>query len=341
MARFRLIYTINMKKYNVYGIGNALADKEFKITAELLQKLNIDKGVMTLVDEQRQQEILEQLKDYSSQIACGGSAANTIVAISQMGGQTFYSCKIANDATGSAYLEDILNCGVDTNSTLDNRPEGITGTCLVFVTPDADRTMNTFLGITADLSIDELVPEAIADSQYIYIEGYLVSSPIGKATAIKAKEIAEQAGVKTSLSLSDPNMVEFFKPGLLEMIGSGVDFLFANEAEALKMADTKEIKTAIEFLKTIAQGFAITLGAEGSLIFDGEKTITIPAHEVTAVDTVGAGDMYAGAMLYGITQGKNFTQAGNLASIASAKVVTSYGPRLETGVVQELLIANG
>ena len=229
---------------------------------------------------------------------------------------------------------------VDTNSTSDNRPEGITGTCLVFVTPDADRTMNTFLGITADLSVEELVPEAIADSQYIYIEGYLVSSPLGKATAIKAKDIAEQAGVKTSLSLSDPNMVEFFKPGLLEMIGSGVDFLFANEAEALKMADTEEIKTAIDFLKTVAKGFAITLGSQGSLIFDGEKTITIPAHQVTAIDTVGAGDMYAGAMLYGITQEMTLTQAGNLASAASAKVVTSYGPRLETEVMQELLMTS-
>ena len=326
-----------MKKYDVYGIGNALADKEFKVTAELLQELKIDKGVMTLVDEKRQQEIVEQLNSHPCQTACGGSAANTMVAISQMGGKGFYSCKIADDVTGSAYLEDLLKCGVATNSTQDNRPDGITGTCLVLVTPDADRTMNTFLGITADLSVEELVPEAIADSQYIYIEGYLVSSPTGRATAIKAKEIAEKAGVKTSLSLSDPNMVEFFKPGLLEMIGSGVDFLFANEAEAFKMADTQEIQGAIDYLKTIAKGFAITQGPQGSLIFDGEKIITIPAHEVTAIDTVGAGDMYAGAMLYGITQGMDFTQAGKLASLASAKIVTSYGPRLETAIVQGLL----
>ena len=328
-----------MYKYNVYGVGNALVDMEFEVSTDLLKELNIDKGVMTLVDEERQTEIIKRLHDLSCKQSCGGSAANTIIAISQFGGKCFYSCQAANDETGMFFLEDLLRCKVDTNLYFHNRPEGVTGKCLVLVTPDADRTMNTFLGITGELSVDELVPEAIKASEYIYVEGYLVTSPSAKAAAVKANQIAQGAGVKTAFSLSDPNMVEFFKPAVLEIIGSGVDFLFANESEALKMADTEDLKVAIKYLKTISQGFAITKGANGSIIFDGKELLEIDPIAVKAVDTVGAGDMYAGAFLYGITNGMSYIEAGNLASKASAEVVKSYGPRLETSKTQSLLTA--
>ncbi|MFM7442073.1 MAG: adenosine kinase, partial [Snowella sp.] len=189
----------------------------------------------------------------------------------------------------------------------------------------------------ANLSEKELVPEAIIDSEYLYIEGYLVSSPTGKKAAIKAREIAENAGVKTTLSLSDPNMVNFFKEGLMEIIGSGLDFIFSNEAEALKMAETDDISQAISLLQKLAKGFAITRGGKGSLIFDGQELIEIPSVPVHAIDTVGAGDMYAGAFLYGITQGMNYEKAGNLASLAASRIVTSFGPRLATEEIQALV----
>lgn len=326
-----------MYQYNVYGVGNALVDMEFEISTDILQELAIDKGVMTLVDEERQTEIIKRLHDLPCKQSCGGSAANTIIAISQFGGKCFYSCQAANDETGMFFLEDLLRCKVDTNLYFHNRPEGVTGKCLVFVTPDADRTMNTFLGITGELSVAQLVPDAIKASEYIYIEGYLVTSPSAKAAAVKAHQIAQDAGVKTAFSLSDPNMVEFFKPGVLEIIGSGVDFLFANESEALKMAETEDLKVAMEYLKTISQGFAITKGANGSVFFDGQQLLDIDPVTVKAVDTVGAGDMYAGAFLYGITNGMSYTEAGNLASVASARIVTNYGPRLETSETKSLL----
>jgi sugar/nucleoside kinase (ribokinase family) len=328
-----------MGKYNVYGIGNALVDMEYEVTPEVLQNLRIDKGVMTLMDEDHQNEVLEHLNGHFCKKSCGGSAANTIVAISQFGGNCFYSCKVANDETGSFYLEDLLRCGVDTNLKIQERSEGITGKCLVMVTPDADRTMNTFLGITSNLSADELVPEAIKDSDYLYLEGYLVTSPTAKEAAVQARDLAQQAGVKTALSLSDPNMVDFFKPSLLEIIGSGVDFIFSNESEAFKMADTSDMTAAIAYFKQFARGFAITRGAKGSLIFDGENLLDIAPVKVNALDTVGAGDMYAGAFLYGITRGMSFTEAGNLASAASAKVVTCFGPRLTVEETQALLNA--
>ncbi|HAC62106.1 MAG TPA: adenosine kinase [Cyanothece sp. UBA12306] len=323
------------KNYHVYGVGNALVDMEFEVTPELLQELKIDKGVMTLVDEDRQDELIKKLDGRLGKQSGGGSAANTMVAISQLGGKGFYSCKVANDDHGNFYLKDLQECGLDTN--LHNGDQGTTGKCLVMVTPDADRTMNTFLGITGNLSEQELVPEAISNSEYLYLEGYLVTSPTGKEAAIKAREIAENSGVKTSFSLSDPNMTEFFKDGLLKIIGSGLDLIFANEAEALTMADTKDFSEAVNYFKSIAKSFAITRGSKGSLVFDGQELIEVSPHPVQAIDTVGAGDMYAGAFLYGITHGMTYSQAGDLASRASSRIVTSYGPRLSTEELKSLL----
>ncbi|MEA5535905.1 adenosine kinase [Crocosphaera sp. XPORK-15E] len=325
------------RKYHVYGVGNALVDMEFAVTPSLLQELNIDKGVMTLVDEIRQGEIIDKLNGNLCKQSGGGSAANTMVAISQFGAKGFYSCKVAQDEAGIFYLQDLQTCGLDTNVHDGKEETGTTGKCLVMVTPDADRTMNTFLGISSGLSQAELVPDAIADSEYLYMEGYLVTSPTAKTAAIKAREIAENAGVKTTFSLSDPNMVEFFKEGLLNIIGSGVDLIFANEAEALKMANTSDFGEAIAHFKTLAKGFAITRGSQGSIIFDGQEILEITPYPVQAIDTVGAGDMYAGAFLYGITHGMTYTQAGDLASRASSQIVTSYGPRLATEELKALL----
>lgn len=326
-----------MKKYNVYGIGHALTDMEYEVTPEQLQALSIDKGVMTLVDEDRQQAIMQHFQALSCKKASGGSAANTMVAICQLGGTGFFSCKVADDDIGAFYRDDLVRCGLETNLTEQAASAGVTGKCLVLVTPDTDRTMNTFLGISGGFSEVELVPEALAASEYLYMEGYLVSAPNSKAAAIKARDLAQNAGVKTSLSLSDPNMVQFFKEGLLEMIGPGLDFIFANEVEALKMADTDHLNDAIAHLKTLAPAFAITRGPNGSVVFDGTELLEIPPYPVKAVDTVGAGDMYAGAFLYGLTHNMSYLEAANLASAAAAKVVTQFGPRLEIAQTQALL----
>ena len=326
-----------MTRYDVYGLGNALLDVECEIEPEVLVELGIDKGVMTLLDEASQNKILDRLGNSVTKRSCGGSGANTIVAVSQFGGKAFYSCKVAKDEPGQYYLNDLVQCGVDTNLQLHPPEPGITGKCLVFVTPDADRTMNTFLGISSGLSDVELVPDAIANSAYTYIEGYLVTGKSSKQAAIKAREIAVNAGQKVALTLSDQNMAKFFKQGLLEMIGSGVDLLFANDSEAFEMAGTQDLAEAVEYLKTLSKSFALTLGAKGSLIFDGKTLIEITPFPVQAIDTVGAGDMYAGGVLYGITNGMDWATAGRLGSLASAQLVTIPGARMVTIDLQSLL----
>jgi sugar/nucleoside kinase (ribokinase family) len=327
---------MSMRKYHVYGIGNALVDMEYEVDIGDLEKLRIDKGVMTLVDEDHQTEIMEHLREHHHQKGSGGSAANSVIALSQLGGKGFYSCKVANDALGHFYMDDLIAGGVDTNHHTD-KEDGNTGRCLVLVTPDTDRTMVTHLGISGDLSEKELVPDSLRDSHYFYTEGYLVTSDPARRLSITAKRLAEEAGVKTAISLSDPNMVTHFKGGLLEMIGGGVDLLFANEAEAKGMADTRDLSTAIAFLKTIAKEFAVTLGPKGALAYDGEELIEIDPVQVEAVDTVGAGDMFAGAFLYGLTNGWNHRRAGELAVAASAELVTSLGPRISAAEARAVL----
>ena len=325
-----------MAKYNVYGIGNALVDMEYEVEVADLEALGIEKGVMTLVDGEQQLKMMNHLAAHPHQRGSGGSAANSMIAVRQFGGTSFYSCKVAGDDLGHFYMKDLLEGGVDTNHHTEKEP-GHTGRCVVLVTPDSDRTLCTFLGISGGLSTKELVEDALRDSAWFYMEGYLVTSHTARRACVAGKRIAEAAGVKTAISLSDPNMVRFFKPGLLEMIGSGVDLLFANEDEAKGMADTTDLNGAVAYLKTLSREFIITRGSKGALVWDGQTLMDIAPVRVEAVDTVGAGDMFAGAFLYGLSQGWNHQRAGTLASAASAKLVTSLGPRMAAAETRAVL----
>ncbi|MGB1141923.1 MAG: adenosine kinase [Halioglobus sp.] len=318
-----------MKKYKAYGIGAALVDTEIKVQDQELEQMSVEKGLMTLVDEARQAELLGHLEGHliKANHASGGSAGNSMIATAQFGGPTFMSCKVANDSDGDIYIADLEAAGVD-HCLVTGRETGTTGKCLVMITPDAERSMNTFLGISETLSVDQLDADAIAASEYLYIEGYLVTSPTGRAAAIRAREIAEAAGVKTSLSFSDPGMVEFFRDGIAEIIGERVNLVFCNREEALGWAQSDELDVAIARLKEVADNFVITLGGEGALTWDGAELAEIPPHKVNAVDTNGAGDMFAGAFLYAITKGEDFPTAGRFASLCAGKIVANYGPRL-------------
>ncbi len=325
------------KQYHIYGIGAALVDTEITLTDADLAAMNVDKGVMTLVDEARQRELISYLADHlvASRKASGGSAANTIIAASYFGCKNVYSCKVADDENGRFYIADIKAAGVTYPEHI-TPPSGTTGKCLVMITPDAERTMNTFLGISETLSVDELDISAIAQSDFAYIEGYLVTSPTGRAAAIALREHAEAHNTRTALSLSDPAMVQFFRDGLIEMIGKGVDILFCNRDEAMSFTQTETLEAATEALKKYCTQFAITCGSDGALVFDGENQFKIAGNKVTAVDTNGAGDMFAGAFLYGLTQGHDFQKAGNFASLAASKVVSQFGPRLKAEQHAEL-----
>ena len=326
-----------MNKYDVYAIGNALVDIEYHATTKRLAELKIEKGVMTLIDEQRQNSLVAQLGESHESIACGGSAANSIIALAQMGAKTHFDGRVSHDMTGQVFARDLHASGV--HSSLDSKtlPNGVTGKCLVFVTPDADRTMNTFLGVSGDLDRSDIDVEAVKQSHAVYIEGYLASADNTREAAIEVRRIAQRRKIKTCLTLSDPNMVKFFRDSMNAMIGEGVDLLFANEDEAMELAESDNLADAVDLFKKISRKFAITRGSKGALLFDGIMEIEIKPRPVEAIDTLGAGDMFAGAMLYGMSQGMSFHRAGDLASLASAKIVTQFGPRLHAAQTQELL----
>ncbi|CAA6809634.1 MAG: Ribokinase (EC [uncultured Thiotrichaceae bacterium] len=325
-------------KYHVYGIGNALVDKEFEVSDEFLAEHNIEKGMMSLLDEEAHHQLLDKLQSNFSlkKRAGGGSAANSIVAISQLGGSTFYACKVANDEFGSFYCEDLHAAGVQTK--LDGiNVDGHTGKCMVMVTPDAERTMNTFLGITSDFSEEELHFDELKKSEYLYIEGYLVTSDISRAAAIQAKQFAKENNIKTAMTFSDPSMVTYFKDGVTEMLGDGVDILFCNEEECMTFTGKDTLDDAIAELSRQVRKLVITQGKNGATVIHGEQKTNIDPVTAKAIDTNGAGDMFAGAFLYGVTQGLTDQQAGDLASAAAARIVSTFGARLESSDYKELL----
>ncbi|HEY6530417.1 MAG TPA: adenosine kinase [Cellvibrionaceae bacterium] len=327
-----------MKTYDIYGLGAALVDTEISVEDCHLGEFNIEKGVMTLVDEARQNELMQLLDGHlvKARRASGGSAANSIIAAAYFGSRCFYSCKVANDDNGDFYLSDLSRAGVAYPS-LSRANAGITGKCLVLITPDAERTMNTFLGVSSTLSVDDIDDAALAAAHFAYIEGYLVTSDTGRPAAIRLRQQAEEFGVRTAFSLSDPAIVTYFHEGLTQMIGNGVDILFCNEAEAINFTRTTNLEAAFEALKLKAKTFAVTCGAKGAWVYDGQVLQLIPSQPVQAVDSNGAGDMFAGAFLHGLGQGLRYSAAAEFANRAAGLVVSQYGPRLAAEQHTQLL----
>ncbi len=325
------------KKYDVCAIGNALVDYEIEVEDQFFAENQVEKGLMTLVDEERQGVLLAKVAGNVKKKQGGGSAANTIFGLAEFGGKGYYTCKVANDEDGALYVNDLANAGIDSNLNPNGLISGTTGKCLVMVTPDSERTMNTYLGITTDLSVNEIDEEAIKNSNYLFMEGFLVSSPTGLEAMKEAKRIAEENGVKVSLTFSDPSMVKYFNEQMKEIVGDGVDLLFCNIHEAELFADVEGIEAAKEAISKVAKEFVITRGKDGALAFDGTAYHEIQPFPTKAVDATGAGDMFAGAFLYGINHGQSHAEAGKMASAASSAVVSKYGPRLNKDHVKEIL----
>jgi sugar/nucleoside kinase (ribokinase family) len=319
-----------MKKYDVYGIGAALVDTEVEVSDEFLASAHIDKGVMTLVDEARQSELLAALASENTHMLrkCGGSVCNSVVAASSLGARTFFSGKVADDSDGQLYINDLQDAGVDFQSA--GQESGITGKCLVMVTEDAERTMNTFLGASEALSAREIDQAALFYSEWFYVEGYLVTDEARTLATKIAVETAKANNIKVAISLSDPFVVAFFGDALLEVIGGGVDLIFCNKDEVMAFTGTESLEAAAESLKQHTKTFAITDGANGAITFDGNTMNQSKGVEAKAIDTNGAGDMFAGAFLYAMTSGKSYAWAADLANDCAARVVAQFGPRLES-----------
>lgn len=312
--------------YDVFGVGNAIVDIQLKIDDSFLNRIDVAKGLMTLVDAERQVEVLAALAGQATHRCSGGSACNTVVGVADLGGTAAYACKTATDDLGHFYIDDLRKVGVEVTVPSG---EGTTGTSVILITPDAQRTMLTHLGISATLAPSDIPADEIAKSKYLYVEGYLFPGDSTRAAALRAIEIAKERGVKVALTISDPFVVQLHKDLFWQLIEGPVDLLFANLEEARSLTgETDPIEAARQIHKH-ATNVALTLGANGSLLMHGEQLFPIEGVATSAVDTTGAGDMYAAGVLYGLTHGLSWKQAGHLGSHAAARIVSQMGARLE------------
>lgn len=322
--------------YDLYAIGNALVDSEYEVSDAQLLAAGVEKRHMTLIDAARRTDLLKHVQAAKTHRTGGGSAGNTVVALAQLGGKAFYSCRVADDELGDFYTKDLLSHGVATNLTHTKPPQGQTGSCMVMVTPDAERSMSTFLGATADIDDGALHPHDIVKSRVYYMEGYLAASPTGLAAAVKGREIARQAGVKLATTLSDMSMINFCRSGLDAMVGAELDFLFCNEEEAQVWCGTNDLTLICQQLGKQAHTVCLTRSANGCLVIEAGCITEVPAAKVKAVDTNGAGDMFAGAFLYAVTHGHSYVHAAWLANQAAGLVVSQYGNRLSQDAMDVL-----
>tara|TARA_Y100001970_G_scaffold168103_1_gene205618 strand:- start:168 stop:1169 length:1002 start_codon:yes stop_codon:yes gene_type:complete len=329
-------------KYEISTIGSALVDFTFSIDKKYeanLAKYGIPKGSMTLIEIEDQEALIKELMsmNITPNKACGGSGTNTAVAASLFGANCHMSCIVSDDDHGKFYIEDLLSNKVS-HSNPPVRSKLASGRCLVMVSEDAERTMCTNLGINSELSADDINEKIIQESDYLFLEGYLVASPNGMDVCKKALKIAKEHDTKVSISFSDPNLVNAFRYEIQSLVEIQCDLVFCNAEEAFAYAETDNLKDAYEVLKEVSPNFLITQGSSGCIGFDGKNPIDVPGYPVKAIDSNGAGDMFAGAVLYSLSQGKSLEEGARFGCYAASKVVSNVGPRLSTAGYMEIKV---
>ena len=322
-------------RYDVIGVGNAIVDVISAASENLLLKLELEKGGMTLIDADRGEEIYASMSNTSE--TSGGSAANTLAGIASFGGKGAYIGKINDDALGRVFRDDLIKTGVDYKT-----PPGSggppTARCLIFVTPDAERTMQTCLGVSVDLGPDDIDEEAIAAAEITYLEGYLFDPPEAQKAFLKAAKAAHAANRMVALSLSDAFCVNRHREEFLNLLSGHVDILFANESEVTALFDVGNFEEAVRLTLRHCEIAALTRGPEGCVIVEGGATHEIAAKEVSkVVDTTGAGDLFAAGFLYGLTHGDGLAKCGMLGAAAAAEVISHYGARPQTSLASLLV----
>jgi len=326
-------------RYDVLGIGNAIVDVIARAEEDFLLKQGMRKGAMTLIDEARAEAIYDAMGPAVE--TSGGSAANTIVGLSSLGARTAFVGKIKDDLLGRAFAHDIRAAGV----AFDAAPASAgpsTGRCYVLVTPDGERTMNTYLGAAQDLHPGDIDAEAIGASAITYLEGYLWDPKHAKEAFLKAAKIAHEAGRKVALTLSDAFCVDRWRDEFLQLMRSRtVDLIFANEAELRSLYQTADFDAAVKALRADIDIAVVTRSEKGCLVVNPDGIEAVPAFPVErVVDTTGAGDLFAAGFLCGLARGADDRTCGHLGALAAAEVIQHLGARPETSL-KDLARENG
>ena len=319
---------------DVVAIGNAIVDLLCFVDNDFLAVNGLKKGTMQQITEQESTRLLSLVTP--SFCCAGGSAANSIAGIASLGGQSAFIGCVNNDDFGQIFIKSICENGIRfATPPIENGPK--TGVCIVFITPDAERTMATYLGASIELGVDNISSEIVANSKITYLEGYLFDPPTAQEANIKAAKIAKEAGQIVAMGLCDVICIERHRSTFVDFIKHNVDILIANNIEALSFMETQDLDVAISELSKLADHVVITTGSEGSLIVTDKEVHQIdPLNVENIIDTTGAGDLYAGGFLYGISQGFDPIIAGKIATLAASEVITHSGARPQT-VLQHLV----
>jgi len=320
------------EKIDVVGIGNALVDVLAQTDDAAVAALGLTKGTMQLVSQADMQKLYAQIGPAVEM--SGGSAANTIAGVASFGGRAAYIGKVADDVLGKVFRHDITAQGITFN-TAPHTVEHTSGCCIVLVTPDGERTMNTYLGASNALTVADLDEKLIQSAQYIYLEGYLFDPPEAKKAFYAAAEMARAGDTKVTLTLSDLFCVGRHRDDFQKLITTHVDMLFANEQELCAQYQTDNLDAAIAAARGHADILAVTRSEKGAVIITPTETITVSAQPVArVVDTTGAGDLFAGGFLYGLTQGMSLAECGRLGTVAAAEIISHTGARPQTSLAR-------
>jgi sugar/nucleoside kinase (ribokinase family) len=313
------------KEIQLCGLGNGLVDIQYRIDEKTMSDFGMEKGEMRLIDNDERARLEKYFANYSFNRCSGGSAANSIIAFSQLGGKAAYKTVLGNDELGHFYADEFKELGIQLFAEFRN--DYPTGLCFVFIAPDSERTMLTSLGATAFFSPKNLIEDVIAKSEWIYLEGYKFSQSDSTKSVFKSIEFAKKHNTKIAFGVSDVFITENFYEPVAKAVPDA-DLFFCNENEALSFTKENTIERAQDKLFSLVENVVITKGAKGSIVKWNNEVIDIQAFPTQAVDSTGAGDMFAGAFLYGIIEKNDPYYAGKLASYLSSKVVSQLGARM-------------
>ena len=320
-----------VRKLDVVAIGNAIVDIIAPSDDDFLGRFNIKKGAMELIDDERASFLAGKM---TSPVASGGgSAANTVVGLSNLGGNCGFIGKVKNDVAGEQFKTSMeeLNIIFETPPSTEGAS---TAKCLIFVTPDAQRSMNTFLGASTELQPLDISKELIGHSKILYLEGYLWDPPNAKQAFLEAIKIAKASKTKVALSLSDAFCVDRYRSEFLDLIKKHVEILFGNETEILSLYQTKSFEEAVQMVQKDCNVAALTRDARGSVVIDKKNFFEIKPEKVSEViDTTGAGDLYAAGFLYGISRNMDIRQCGKLGGLVASQIITQFGARPERSLL--------
>ncbi len=321
------------KNFQVVGIGNAIVDVLSRVEEDFLTRLGVQKSVMQLITAERAIELYDNMGP-AKEIS-GGSAANTIAGIAALGMRTAYVGKVKDDQLGAIFAHDIRAQGaVYETPKAPKTAEAETGRCMVLVTPDSERSMNTYLGVSEHLTADDIDTAIMADTDWLYLEGYRFDGPESHAAFAKAISACKSAGGKVSITLSDPFCVERHRDAFLSMIRADVDLLFCNEHELKSLYETDDLGIAMALVTKDVDITACTVGEKGAYVLQGEDEFYAPAEKTHVVDVTGAGDLFAAGFLYGLAHERDLGHCAQLGNIAAAEVISHIGARPEANLLE-------